>query len=66
MAGGAMGSAFEWFVKQLPRCLGCGRHFVPQAHGDYACLPCHGVTFGEPLSEQDRQVADALLRQVFG
>jgi hypothetical protein len=28
-------------------------------------LPCRGVTFGEPLSEQDRQVADALLHQVF-
>jgi hypothetical protein len=60
------GSAFEWFVRQLPRCLACGRHFVPQAEGDYACLPCRGVTFGEPLSDSDREVADALLRQVFG
>jgi hypothetical protein len=61
-----MGSAFEWFVNQLPRCLACGRHFVRQTADDYACLPCRGVTFGEPLSEADQQVADALLRQVFG
>jgi hypothetical protein len=61
-----MGSVFEWFVKQLPRCLACGRHFVPQTVEDYACLPCRGVTFGEPLTEADRHVADALLRQVFG
>ena len=61
-----MGSAFEWFVQQLPRCLACGRHFVPQTGDDYACLPCRGVTFGEPLRDEDRQVADRLLRQVFG
>jgi DNA-directed RNA polymerase subunit RPC12/RpoP len=61
-----MGNSFEWLVQRLPRCLACGRHFVKQATDDYACLPCRGVTFGEPLTDDDRRVADALLRQVFG
>jgi hypothetical protein len=60
---------FDWFVQQLPRCLGCMRPFIPQAAGDYACLPCRGVRFGEPseerLTHDDKAVGNRLLAQVF-
>jgi hypothetical protein len=65
-ARGAMEAPLEWLVRQLPRCAACGRHFAPQQPGDYACLPCRGVTFGEPLTREQRAIADRLLRQVFG
>jgi hypothetical protein len=58
-------AGFDWFLQHLPGCLACGRPFIPQLKGDYACLPCQGVRFGEPLTDEHNAVADRLLGQVF-